>query len=400
MRKLLVVLAIALLAGAGIHQVLASQRGFLLLSIGNHVVETSLWGAFLLILLALAGIYLLWKSWKLVIYPRRWWRSLAGKKQLKVRNQTVQGVLDFLEGNWPSAIDNLQKGAGRSETPVLNYLGAAAASFNLGDSEAAEMLLQQAEERGFCDPLTAGLLRVRMFLKNNNFSSALVLVQSLHRSAPKHPAVLRLLASARKGMRDWQGLELLLADLKKHKAVSSEELAALEREVYRELIDAFSETKSPSRSLPEQQAELDHLWDRLPKRLQNHPELVTAYVRQLLKLGVKGTAEGRLRRLISHHWDENLVELYGLIEGDTAFQLSTAEGWLKEHPESHALLHALARLCVRNQLWGKAREYFDSAIKLRASPRLWLELGELLQILQDTRGSNDCYHKGLVQSVE
>lgn len=400
MRKLLVFLAIGLLAGAGIHQVLASQRGFLLLSLGNYVVETSLWGAFLFVLLLLAGIYLMWKAWKLAIYPRRWWQSLAGRKQLKVRNQTVQGVLDFLEGNWPSAIENLQKGAGRSETPVLNYLGAAAASFNLGDSATAETLLRQAEERGFCDPLTAGLLRVRMFLKGKDFASALALVQTLHRSTPGHPAVLRLLASARKGMRDWQGLELLLVDLKKHKAISSDELAALEREVYRELIDAFGATKSHNRSIPEQQGELDHLWDRLPRRLQNHPELVTAYVRQLLKLGVKSTAEGRLRRLISQQWDENLVELYGLVEGDASQQLTAAEGWLNAHPDSGALLHTLARICVRNQLWGKAREYFDAAIKRRPSPQLWLELGELLQILQDARGSSECYRKGLLQAME
>ena len=400
MRKLLLVLVVALLAGAAAHQFLAAQHGFLLLTVGNHVIETTLWGAFLFALLLLALAFLLWRTLALFAYPRRWWQIRRARRQVRVRNQTVQGMLDYLEGNWPRAVDNLEKSLGQSQTPALNYLGAAAASFNLGDHAHAQELLQKAEEEGVSDNITAGLLRARMLLQENRFDRALTLLQSLHRQAPAHPTVLRLLATSRKGLRDWQGLEAMLPDLKKHKAVSSAELVALEIEVYTAIIDAFAFTRQTHNAITEQQRELDQLWDRLPRRIQKHPRLVAAYVRQLRRLGMDSKAEARLRRFIDRNWDEELVRLYGDLNADASAQLKTAENWLGEHPNSHGLLHTLGRLCVRNQLWGKGKEYFEAAIRLHPTAQLWFELGELLQILQDPRGSNECFRKGLREAVE
>lgn len=399
MRKVLLILAAALLAGGALYLLMASQHGYLLLSVGNYVLETSLWGALLLVLAVLLVVYLLGKFWRLVILPRHWWRQRAGRKQLRVRNQTVQGMLDYLQGNWPSAVNNLRRGVTRSDMPALNYLGAAAASFNVGDNSAAEALLRQAEEGSASDALTVGLLRTRMLLQDNRFDAALPLVEGLHRKAPNHPTLLRLLASTKKGLRDWHGVELLLPDLKKYQAVSSAELESLEVEVYREVINGFALSKSARRSAAEQQSELDHLWERLPSRLQKHSELVAAYVGQLHRLGADSKAETRLRKFINQHWQSDLVPLYASLQGDTASQLIVAEAWLRDHPDDPVLLQALARLCLRSQLWGKAKDYFEAALRLKPSPELWLELGELLQILQDAKGSQDCFRKGLVQAV-
>ncbi|MCK9502617.1 MAG: hypothetical protein M0Q95_00340 [Porticoccaceae bacterium] len=401
MRKLLIILAGALLSGAVIYQFLADQRGYLLLSAGNYVLETSLWGALVVLVMILVAVFLAWKLWQLMVYPRSWWRRRANRKQLKVRNQTVQGMLDYLEGNWPRAVTNLKRGIARSEMPALNYLGAAAASFNLGDMAEVEALLQEAQQSAASDPLTLGLLKVRMLLQDNDFHKALPLIEGLHRKYPSHPTVLRLLATTRKGLRDWRNLEIMLGDLKKHKAVSSAEFNALEIEVYLQVIAAFDGVKSVHKSLVEQQSELDHLWDRLPGKLQKNNQLVAAYVEQLKKLGLEEKAETKLRRFINKHWDNHLVALYGHLQGsDPRVQLSVAEAWLRDHADNPALLQTLGRLCVRNQLWGKAKEYFEAALKLQSSPQVWLELGELLQILQDTRGSNDCFRRGLTEAVK
>jgi Uncharacterized enzyme of heme biosynthesis len=134
-RKLLIILSVALLLGAAGYQVLARIDGYLLLSAGPYVVETSLWGALILVILFLVSLWFLWRLWCLLILPRHWWQRIVGRKIVKDRNQTVQGILDYLDGNWPKAVENLRKGVKRSETPALNYLGAAAASFNLGDEK-------------------------------------------------------------------------------------------------------------------------------------------------------------------------------------------------------------------------------------------------------------------------
>lgn len=400
MRKLLIILALALLAGAGLYQFLATQHGYLVLSVGHYLVETTLWGALLSLLVLGLAVYLLGRLWRLLMLPRGWWRTRSGRRRLRVRDRTAQGVVDYLEGNWPQAIVNLKSGATRSEIPVVNYLGAAAANFNLGDYGQAEEWLRLAEKDGAADPLAVGLLRARMLLRNSDFGQALTLLNTLHRKAPGHPTLLRLLASARKGLQDWQGLEALLPDLKKHKAVSSSELSALEVEVHREILAAFGVPKPSHKSLTEQRADLDRLWDALPRRLQKEASLVAVYVAQLQKLGAADTAESRLRRFINGHWDDQLVLLYGEIDADPGTQLTAAEAWLRDHRDNPWLLEALGRLCMRSQLWGKGKEYFERALKLNPRPATWLELGELLLILQDTKGSNECFRKGLRQSVE
>lgn len=400
MRKLLIVLSIALVAGAAVYQVLARINGYLLLSAGPYVLETSLWGALILVVLFLVSLWLLWRLWCLLVLPRHWWRRIVGKKIVKDRNHTVQGMLDYLDGNWPKAIENLKKGVKRSETPALNYLGAAAASFNLGDEENVNALLRQAEDNGVADTITVGLLRTRLYLQNQQHDKALVAIERLYRQQPGNPSVLRLLATTRRGLGDWAGLEMMLVDLKKHHALSSEELAVLEREIYLGLISGFNAAVASNKSLSDRQAELDHLWDRLPHRLQTNETLVAAYIVQLQKLGMDTRAETRLRRFLSREWSEELVELYGKLNGDPEAQLVTGEAWLREHSESAALLQTLGRLCVKTQLWGKAKDYFEAALRLKPSATLWLELGELLQVLQDGKASNECFRKGLRMVVE
>lgn len=396
MRRVLIVFAGALVIGAVLYQLLAAHQGYVVVAAGPYIIETTLWGAVVIFALALLAAYLCYKLYLILVMPKRWWLNRADRKKLQIRDSTAQGVLDYLEGNWPQALDNLKKGVAHSEIPSVNYLAAAAASYQMGDIPQFQALLATAQEKGVLDNNTAGLLRTRLLLQHQEFDKALALADTLHRRAPSHPSVLRLLASARKGLRDWHGLELLLPDLKKYKALSMQELAELEAEVHREIISSFSSIRSAHKSVKEQQAELDHLWDAIPHKLQNNPELVAQYIQQLQLLGLSEKAESRLRRFINKHWDDRLVRLYGEVAGDPSIQLTTAEAWLRDNPDNAQLLAALGRLCVRSQLWGKAKEYFERSLKLRTDPRVWLELGELHKILQDARGSQECYRNGLL----
>ena len=91
-----------------------------------------------------------------------------------------------------------------------------------------------------------------------------------------------------------------------------------------------------------------------------------------------------------------MVELYAAIESQAPReQLSVAEGWLAQHPNSAVLLLMLGRLCLRNQLWGKARSYFEAAVGAGSAPRGCLELGTLLERLGDTDQANSMYRRGL-----
>src|SRR5690606_23963896 len=57
------------------------------------------------------------------------------------------------------------------------------------------------------------------------------------------------------------------------------------------------------------------------------------------------------------------------------------EEQLKSRPNNPVLLLTLGRVCLRNQLWAKAREYFEHALRMSDSGQLTAEIsGELARL--------------------
>jgi HemY protein len=99
---------------------------------------------------------------------------------------------------------------------------------------------------------------------------------------------------------------------------------------------------------------------------------------------------------LNRAWRPPLVRLFGMIESsDPAKQLNRAEGWLRTHPDDPDLLLAAARLCLKNELWGKARSYLETAISLRPSPEAYEEYGRLLNQLGESDAAAEAYRAGL-----
>ena len=90
------------------------------------------------------------------------------------------------------------------------------------------------------------------------------------------------------------------------------------------------------------------------------------------------------------------MRLFGLVEGnDASKQLKRAEGWLSNHSEDPDLLLAAARLCIRNELWGKARSYLETVISLRPTPETYQAYGALLTQMGEADAAADAYREGL-----
>jgi HemY protein len=103
---------------------------------------------------------------------------------------------------------------------------------------------------------------------------------------------------------------------------------------------------------------------------------------------------------LKSNWDNQLVLRYGLLKNtDASRQLLRAEGWLKERPGNSALMLTLGRLSMRNKLWGKARDYFDSSLKIQGSPEACAELARLLAHLGEHELSTEYYQRGLLMTA-
>lgn len=130
-------------------------------------------------------------------------------------------------------------------------------------------------------------------------------------------------------------------------------------------------------------------WNHSSASLRHEPELIATYVEQLRRLGAQQEAEevccaARSSAAMTAVWRASMACCGA---PDPARQLQTAEHWLKQHPQDPLLL-TLGRLSVQNQLWGKARDYFESSLKLERHPETCAELARLLAQLGELERSN------------
>ena len=139
----------------------------------------------------------------------------------------------------------------------------------------------------------------------------------------------------------------------------------------------------------------------IPKRLRGDLSLTDAYYMALIRTGNNDRAEKELARELKREWRGPLVRLFGLVvSSDPSKQLKRAEGWLADRGEDPDLLLAAARLCLRNELWGKARSYLEAVISLRPTPEAYQEYGQLLNRLGETDDAAAAFREGLTMVTD
>jgi HemY protein len=80
------------------------------------------------------------------------------------------------------------------------------------------------------------------------------------------------------------------------------------------------------------------------------------------------------------HWDERLLDEYARAQAlPVRERLERATTWLQRHPQDAALLRCLGHLCLREQLWGNAKNYLQESMRLRVHPATSLALARLAE---------------------
>ncbi len=399
MIRILLIILVALLLGTGLALGLQYDLGYIRISLGNYLIETNFWiGLALLVLLVAASVLTINLFRRLRHGTGMVAGWLARSNERRARRRTTQGLLALAEGNWPRARKLLTSSAEHADTPLINYLAAAQASFESGDHEAVDELLRKAFESTPGSDRAVGITQAQLQLAGNRLEQALATLVRLRKQAPHHPFVLKLLKNTYVRLEDWRELSRLLPEIRKRNLMESEEQGDLERLVWQNLLQRAAEecrrhSGEPSASLEP----LTKLWDELPGFLRRDEHTIREYARLLADLGDEAQAETLLRKVLRNHWGDELVNLYGRVKGlKPDEQLLVAEQWLKDRPNNAELLLALGRLSLRNELWGKAREYFETSLRLRRSRETRAELSRLNAHMGEGENSVKLLMQGLV----
>ncbi len=392
MRKIFTIVLVALLLGVGVVALIETDPGYILFAYGNYTLETSLWvGLVLLALFTLVVYIVLRLVYRLMGGQRSLVSWLGARKTRRGSRLTTHGLINFVEGNWTAARRQLLRGAKNSDAPLINYLLAARASHRLQDPEKVSEYLSAAGDSDAAAAIAVALTRAEMQLSSGDYEPALATLEQVKKDFARNPHVLELLRDAYCGLQDWNALVGLLPDLKKHKLLAGDDLRALQREAYGQLLAqcVAGDGQAPDR--------LHSAWRKMPADLKQDSPMLQAYVRLLVDQGDHGAAEKLTLRGLKSQWDSNLVRQYGYIQSDNVpRQLARAEAWLADHSDDAQLLLCLGRLSARDKLWGKARDYFESSYRLRRSGETCAELGRLLLGLGEHKVAAAYFREGLL----
>ncbi|MGH1485525.1 MAG: heme biosynthesis HemY N-terminal domain-containing protein [Cellvibrionaceae bacterium] len=386
--------------GAFLYQFILQDAGYLLIVLGETSIETSLWFALLSLIII---VFLLWC---LLSFFRGGLRGLTAAKQKvfgfgdeKAQSRTVDGLIDFIEGDWPSARKKLTRSAGKVKAPIINYLAAARSAYEMGEEQNALELLHKAENSTDKGGLAVAITQARMQLANQQFEQALATLERASAIRPEHPVVLSLRQQVYIELKDWTALKALLPQLVKNNICSSSEVHQLEKKLNQEkLLELIEKNKQSTDK--EKTSTLKTIWNEVPTNLQEDLNLLSSYGSQLMALGEHDEVEKRLSSALSKTWHGQWVDLYGLlICSDPKKPLKTAEKWLTKQPKSANLLLALGRLCIQNQQWGRSVDFFQQSLALQKRPETYAELARVLDYIGETEKSIEYYKKGLLIST-
>ena len=387
----LLILFLVLLVSVYLGIQLSHDPGYLLITLHHWSIETTLWVAIFALIIAfflLHTFLLLLRKLRRSPTTLRNWQ--AKRRSQKAQAKTQQGLIEFSEGYWSKAQNHLIKALPDTNSPLLNYLTAARAAQEMGNNQLRDNYLRNAQQSMPDAKIAVGLTQAQLQLANHQWEQALATLRHLQDLAPHHPYVLKLLMRLYLEVKDWQQLIALLPALKRNQVVSGMAFTRLQQETYLQAISDLAKHSQPEA--------LAALIERLPKNLAHDPALIAEYCHYLLTHNENEKAEAILRQCLRKQYSESLVKLYGQVKGKDK-QLAFAESLLKKQPDSAELYLCLGRLSRDNNLWGKAKSYFEKSLSLAVSPEAYEELGKLLERLSDQAGACIAYRQGLALAI-
>lgn len=373
--------------------------GYLMVAFGNTTFETSLFA----LLVATVIVVLLVRLAVLIVQILNPLQLVNAGKQYRNtrksrrRTKTVEGLLAFSRGDWQTAHGLLIRGAKQPDSNVANFLAAAYAAHELDDRDAWNQALDEAEKEYPTTRSTIQFVRAKLLFQSNQLEQCLAILEQIRGSGSKDKGVLRLLKEVYVNLEEWDKLDGLVSILEKNKIIDADEAERINKRVLVEqLYDLAEESKSDleteSEFLEKQRDSISKKWKKSPSKFREDEKLVKHYCEILRKLGDKESAVKAIETALSKNWSGDLVIQYGEIDyGVSQAQLLVAENWLKARPANSELLLSLGRICMRNQLWGKAREYYQASIRIAPSAEAYGELAQLLKNLGEEAESQICF---------
>ena len=380
MRGLIWVLAVFALA-VGLSLAAHLNEGYAILVFPPYRAELSLNLAILLWLGAMLLCYMLLRmithTLRLPLYVREF-RQRRG--EAKGRAALLDALQSMFEGRYARA----EKAAGKAyelgQAPALSALMAARAAGELRELERRDQWLARAQERD-ADAREARLaVQASLLLDERRYDDALEAPGELSASGPKRISTQRMQLKAHQRLGHWDEVRRLAAILGKRGVLP--EVAATQLRITSQ-IEALRQHGGDAAGLAER-------WQRIEDKRDARVARTAAQL--FIALGDCRRAHDIVAAALESEWNEELVLLYGECLGnDVLAQIERAEKWLRSRPRDRALLLTLGRMCLAQELWGKAQSYLEASLSEEPSRSAHIALARLFDKIDKPEDANRHY---------
>jgi len=309
------------------------------------------------------------------------------RAQSKGRSAMMEALTAFFEGRYSAAEYAAVRAMELGENSVLNPIVAARSAHELREFDKRDAYLADAENKTVGESTMRLMAKTEFQLDQKQPHSALGSLKELSDTGKhKHSGALALELKAQQQAGNWDAVLDVAFQLEKRNAIDATLSIQLRQRAWQEKL----------RNQAHNTESLRALWKSIPGDLKYRPKIAASAAQAFLKLRDHTVASKLLVESLNTQWDSELVILYGDCHtNDVTTQIDQAERWLKVHTDDAGLLLALGKLCLHQQLWGKAQSYLDASISLNPTQAAYNTLGMLAEKLDKKEEAFHYYHLAL-----
>lgn len=379
MRWLLSALMLAVLA-AVIALILQIDAGNVAFLVHPYRVDVSL-NLFIVALVVLLGtVYWIARAiQKMVDFPEQVRLYRTRREEIGGQQALLEAVRSLFEGRFARAERAARAAQSSDTTAGVAALVGARAAHRMQEYERRDEWLNRTE--GDRAIQTARLVTsAEMWTEQRDNDAALGAIERLQGAGARHIHAMRIALNANLQSGRWDAALKAMRLLEKRNALHPVLARKLRHAIYEEQMRA-------QRHDP---AVLLDFWRRLPEADRAVPEIALEGARLLNGAGLAQAAADAIEAALARpplEWDdldERLLDEYARAQVVPArAQLERAEAWLEQAPPGGTvratLLRAAGLICLREQLWGKAKGYLQESLAEARHPETCLALARLAE---------------------
>lgn len=376
-------LVLLLIAGLLLGPLWSGNTGYVLISIGQWTIETSLVAGLLIAVIVILVVRTLWRLLVNLVQRTKWGiRWFGERRSQKAAKAYTEGAQALVNGDPRSASKAFNR-SWQLQRSNDTALMACYAALQINDVAQARAWLGHVTTRA-----QLHLAETLMTLNSEPEQAHRIVdeLPALLNKHPHHPALLRTALSTYVRMQRWQAVIDLLPAMQKLNLLSDTEWLDATENAYRERF--LEQGRMGAKALQE-------YWQKLSREQRRTAPIRRAYLHALIqfnqmaaadKVAARGLKRGELK--LAQLLDQQLIvagtELRDYVQDA-----------LKRQPDDAMLLQALGQMAVAAKDWSLAQRALRRAAELAPSKRVWLDLATVYENQGDSQGAVDAYKKAL-----